>query len=564
MFLHQGCCSICIQQMRCVQPGENSMSISRFDLLRRKFLMGASAAALLPKMVHADIHTNRRRLIRSDISSASQLNYLKSIATWNDDFFADIFDPLFRIGADLTFHPLAARSFDVSKDKRTYSVHLNERLWSDGTPITAADYVAAIQHRAWWSREGGDGLKLLDRSILNLQPYIDGKIQAVEEIGIWALDDLTFEIMVSAPNSEFALTFGTHLFFPFAQHSILDPRAEWENPTGLISNGSYVLAEFEKSDSIRVVRNPHSASDNSLYFDEVVYVSSENGANIQSGKVLKGEVDIYRLLDSDLIGWFNDNRPKQLKRYGQPAVSYLNFNLNSPSVADQRIRQALVMALDRTFLSRDVAVSGNTVTNWTNGLNWVWENDPDAGEQANFKYAPEEAVKIMEGLGYDQSNPLRIQLLYRDRANEADIANAISAMWRRIGVELSTASNSTVDHYNKYIIPGNYDIAIVTWVFDTMSLLDSYTMFSTRTSPNEGNYGAAGNSEVDQLLDEAALIYDLPQRIDLFREVELANRDNVWNVPIRHETGYVVISESLRGVEDDAPTRPLSAELWRN
>jgi len=51
-----------------------------------------------------------------------------------------LFEGLLKLNPDLSLSPAQAKSYEVSEDLKTYTFHLDETTWSDGTPVTAYDF----------------------------------------------------------------------------------------------------------------------------------------------------------------------------------------------------------------------------------------------------------------------------------------------------------------------------------------------------------------------------------------------------------------------------------------
>ncbi|MDN3711345.1 ABC transporter substrate-binding protein [Paracoccus cavernae] len=92
----------------------------------------------------------------------------------------------------------AATSFDVSEDKLTYTFHLRpDAKWSNGDPVTANDFVyswrrladpATASEYAWY-------MELMN--VENAPAVVKGEA-APDTLGVKAVDDLTFEVKLSA------------------------------------------------------------------------------------------------------------------------------------------------------------------------------------------------------------------------------------------------------------------------------------------------------------------------------------------------------------------------------
>lgn len=87
-----------------------------------------------------------------------------NLATDGESFevIADCVDGLMQMDADGAAIPALAESYDLSEDGKTYTFHLRDAKWSNGTPVTAADFVFA------WRRickEAGEYAYMFDTSV---------------------------------------------------------------------------------------------------------------------------------------------------------------------------------------------------------------------------------------------------------------------------------------------------------------------------------------------------------------------------------------------------------------
>ncbi|MCB0062378.1 MAG: hypothetical protein KDE19_09690, partial [Caldilineaceae bacterium] len=115
------------------------------------------------------------------------------VAVYNRYCLADNFsDPLTELDKDFNVVPAAAESWEVSDDSLTWSFHLRpNQVWSDGTPLTANDYVATFQYLAD-PEHAWDFAWFYNGVIKNWEEVIAGDLPK-EELGVAAPDDLTFQ-----------------------------------------------------------------------------------------------------------------------------------------------------------------------------------------------------------------------------------------------------------------------------------------------------------------------------------------------------------------------------------
>ena len=106
--------------------------------------------------------------------------------------------PLDQLRQRIQLTPMAAESWEQSEDGLTWTFKLRAGLvWSDGEPLTAEDYVFALQRAAtsgydfawYWDFAGG---------IKNWKEVTEGKADA-STLGLKAVDDLTIEVTTAAP-----------------------------------------------------------------------------------------------------------------------------------------------------------------------------------------------------------------------------------------------------------------------------------------------------------------------------------------------------------------------------
>ena len=121
------------------------------------------------------------------------------------EVIADYTDGLMQMDADGKSVPAIAESYDVSTDGLTYTFHLRkDAKWSNGDPVTAADFVFGWQRAVDPSVASEYAYMLSDiGQVKNAAEIIAGKKDKAE-LGVKAVDDTTLEVDLVAPVSYFA------------------------------------------------------------------------------------------------------------------------------------------------------------------------------------------------------------------------------------------------------------------------------------------------------------------------------------------------------------------------
>jgi oligopeptide transport system substrate-binding protein len=151
-----------------------------------------------------------------------------------------------------------------------------------------------------------------------------------------------------------------------------------------------------------------------------------------------GEFDIIiNGLPNDQLGWLKQNMPKELHLVPMAEVVYYTFNTTKPPFNDQRVRQALAMAVNREVLVEKVTRGGQLpaygvvpdgIANYiSQRVSWAKMSQADRDVAA---------IKLMNEAGYGPRKPLNVRLTYRTSESIKQIMVATAAMWKKLGVNV--------------------------------------------------------------------------------------------------------------------------------
>ncbi len=455
----------------------------------------------------------------------------------------DLFEGLMNQDADGNLVPGVATGFEANEANDVYTFTLRDNAkWSDGTPVTAHDFVYAWQRAvnpelaspyAWY-------MELM--SIENAKEIIAGEKQ-IEELGVEAVDDRTLRVNLSEPLPYFA-TMTTHsTTFPAPKHVIEEHGAEWTKPGNIVSNGAYVLTEHVPSERSVRERNPMYWDNENTIVDKTValVINDENQALT---RYLAGELDRTEVPAGQY--------PRLKQEYLDEAISfprlcnyYYTFNLSDSgpeAFKDQRVRHALSLAVDRKIIVESILAGGQPEAyTFTPGATAGFEIPENPVATMTQSERDDLARELLQQAGYGPDNPLKFDMIYNTSEAHNKIAVAMSQMWKqKLGVEASLA-NMEWKTFLDTRGAQNFELARGAWCGDYNEASTFLDLLTSESGYNDGKYS---NAKVDELMRQAKSSSD-PQ--PLYSEVEFILSNEMPVIPIYHYAGVYMLDDDLGG-----------------
>ncbi len=126
--------------------------------------------------------------------------------------------------------------------------------WSDGTPLTAADFVFAWRRNLSPALKAPLAYKLF--AVQGAEAYHKGEATA-DDLAIRALDEQTLEIILHQPNNYFLFLLANPIAFPQPAHAWAEFMAKPVPLAGLVSNGAFQLSKATTEMATYFTRNVH-------------------------------------------------------------------------------------------------------------------------------------------------------------------------------------------------------------------------------------------------------------------------------------------------------------------
>jgi oligopeptide transport system substrate-binding protein len=264
------------------------------------------------------------------------------------------------VGLDAAGKPygIEAQSWEVSEDGRTYTFSLRDGLrWSDGEPLTAADYVFAWRRNvapAFGTPAASSLLPLGNASLIQRGTAPASALDAA------APDALTLVVTLEQPTPYFLRLAATPALFPLPRRVIAAHGRDWATPELLTTNGPFVLADASDAE-LTLTRSETYWGERPPLETIHVRLFPEGSDAAQLAAFDAGEVDVVHHLApggpaTPLLGdprWAGD-----VRTFDEQSTVFVAVNHRRPILRDRRVRQALGMAVDRQLLLRALGLPG--------------------------------------------------------------------------------------------------------------------------------------------------------------------------------------------------------------
>lgn len=376
-------------------------------------------------------------------------------------------------------HGDLVQEFTVSADQKTYTFSMKQnQTWNDGEPITVADAV--------WT------INLIKNTVVRSNYY-----SAFTNIAIDQIDEQTFSIRTSLSTENLleTLTVGILPAHKYVDISPSDIRSEFYNNTHVVS-GPYQYStrlDGENSSTYEFLANekfhlgsPKISAVQIQVFEDGEAVSSA----LKSGKI------------NTAAGLRRDNarqivEQKSFLEINQVALNegiMAIFNNTSQTLKNPQIREALLLAVDKSAIRRELAINDVEPL----ALDGPMIGYPDV-KQAT--YDPTTARDLLFQFGYALSdgklidasgNQLRLSLITLPNTDYTPVAELLAGYWRELGIAIDIQYPTVARLQSSYLIPRAYDILLTGLRLNSQSDFALYWHGSgaTATGLNYANYSS--------------------------------------------------------------------------
>lgn len=440
--------------------------------------------------------------------------------------------------------PAAASSWDISADGLTYTFHLRAGLkWSDGSPLTAGDFVFA------WRRALDPALAAEYAYLLyplkNAAAFNAGTLADPAQLGVTAPDDRTLVITLERPTPYLPALTANPVWFPVSPRALAAQGAAnartnpWARPGTLVSNGPFTLAEWRPNAHVKVTRNAH-------YWDAAtvrlaaIYFYPTDSADTEERSFRAGQLHLTAAVPATKLATYRAENPAALRVDPFLQTIFLRFNTTRPPFDSPAVRRAFALAIDRPAITRSVLRDANAPAPHFTPPNCAGYT---ARATVPTDFAAARALLAQAGFPGGRGLPV-IKLQVRNDAQQPGMAEVLQALWaRELGVrlEITTLEQKTWVQNQQTL---DYMVSGAGWIGD---FADPVTFLDLFVGNGGNNWTGWRDAAYDELIARAIATTDPAARLELFQQAEARLLDQAPITPVFFGAATYLIHPAVHG-----------------
>jgi len=436
--------------------------------------------------------------------------------------------------------------------------------WGDGVPVTTEDVMFTYE-------VGRDPASAVSNGELYRRIT-----------GITVKDDKTFTVHVDKLTFDYAAINDFVLLPAHIERSAFGEPAQYRVRTRYdtdpsnpgLYNGPYRISEVAPGSHIVLEPSPNWRGPKP-HFRRVTVRAIENTAALEAN-LLSGTIDMV----AGELGFpieeaiaFEKRHPDAYRILYKPSLVYehVDCNLDIPALGDRRVREALILGLDREAMSRQLFAGQQPVAD-----SFLSPLDPGyATDIPHYRYDPERATALLEAAGWmaqpkgprvdANGNRLTLELMTTagNRSREL-VEQVLQSQWRRIGIEVRIRNEPARVFFGATLRHRQFQLAMYAWISSPENVPRSILHSSEIPGPANAfageNLPGFSSPEMDRIIDALEIELDPNKRRSLWAEAQRLYATELPSLPLYFRSSVFVLPKWLSGLRPTGNQYPTT--LW--
>ncbi|NLY36837.1 MAG: peptide ABC transporter substrate-binding protein [Tissierellia bacterium] len=483
-------------------------------------------------------------------------------------------------------YPGMATDWEVSEDGLTVTFNLRESNWSDGSPLTANDFVyswkrgmdpATASEYAWiWEYTNikgawdvvkasylADDLEEDDEETLAMKAagreelFAELGIESLEEatapllekVGVRAEDDYTLVVELDTPTDYIVSLLSFYHFMPTKQSAVeAGPDGAWaKDATKVVCNGPFILTDYQIGSGLRLVRNPEYWNAAEVKIDTI------------EGKFIDEQSTAFQAYKTGDLHFLPDVPPAEVPSliaedpnffvFPLLGTYYYNINMDLDLYQDPNIRRAMNLAIDRELICEtkgagEVPATGFVPPGFLDNEGKDFFEESGAYGLVTNADKVAEAQQLLADAGYPGGEGFpEFTIMYNTSEAHQLIAELVQEMLKtNLGMKVKL-ENQEWAVFQDTRKAGDYQVARGGWLTDFMDPMGMLAIFTTGNDYNDPNFS---NARYDELLSTAAVTRG-KEHYDALYEAQDILMTELPIITVYHYTDICLVSPKLQG-----------------
>lgn len=444
-----------------------------------------------------------------------------------------------------------AEELDKSEDGLKYTFTLKDAKWSNGTSVTANDFVFAWRRLVDPVTASEYAFIASIAGIKNADAISAGE-KGIEELGVTAKDDKTLVVELSHPVTFFESLMTFPSFLPVNEEFYKANGDKFATtPDTLLSNGPFKITSYEPAaTTIELEKNADYWDADAVKLDGIQYQVIKEAQQTMLA-YQNGDLDVATLAGEQVEQFKAD---PEFNNIMAGYLWYISPNQKVAGLENENLRKALALSYDKDAIANNILKDGSIVADFAvPSLLATGPDGKDYRETADTYLSTDKAKaleyynKAKQELGKDS---FTYTMIVEDTESAQNVAQFIQAEIQTTlpGVTMNIETMPKKNRVER-MQAGDFEIGLTRWgpdYADPMTYLDMWTT----DSPN--NYGFWSNSEYDAIIQSAKdgeLALDPEKRWEELKKAEAMVMDEAVIFPVYQKGNAVMIKSTVSGIE---------------
>ena len=439
----------------------------------------------------------------------------------------------------------AAESYEVNDDSTVWTFHLREdALWSDGSPVTSADFINTITRAL--DPASGSGYANYLFPIENAEAIYNGEAD-MTSLGVETPDDSTIVFHLAEPCVYFLDLLRLPVYTPSCSEYADSVDSGWDrDPETSLSNGPFCLAEYVPDQYFVLEKNEYYWNADAVDLDAITYRFFDDTQSMANAYEA-GEVDVATSLSSTVMEAYEGT--DDLFVTDQIATRYIYMNLDVEPLNDVRVREAINLAVNREELCQIVGSD----TEPTYNLVAKYMKDKNTGEYfvdeaaQPFEEDVAKAQQLLAEAGYPDGEGFpELTYSYPTLEMDSDTAQVIQEQLKEnLNITINLEAQELQANYSTRYA-GDFDLCRMNWTAD---FADPYTYLSMLLSNSTYNCSGIDDPEYDSIVAASNSESDPAKRSELLHQAEqLAVGEQFYIIPLFAMKSVNLVDPDITGI----------------